>query len=53
MSELYNVYAVNIDTGEKRLIAEGKTLRNAEAVVDMAAICRGVDEEYFFSEPVE
>ncbi len=47
---LFNVYAQNIRTGERRLLAEGKTERNAEAIVDMAVIRRGVEEEFFFAE---
>ena len=30
-----------------RLIAEGKTLRNAEAIVNMAVMRRGVETEFF------
>lgn len=50
MSEqLYDVVAVSLVTTlhTVRLIDRGKTLRNAEAVRDMAVIRRGVDEEFF------
>jgi hypothetical protein len=48
---LFNVVAVNIKTGARRIIAERKTERNAEAIVDMAVMRRGVDEEFFTTEP--
>lgn len=52
MSEtLYNVVAVRIANGERRLIAENKTERNAEAIVMMAIARRGVDEEFYMTEP--
>lgn len=44
---LYDVIAVRYDDGSKRLIAENKTRRNAEAIEEMAVIRRGVEEEYF------
>ena len=47
MSELSDVVAVNIATGAHRLIAEGKTERNADAIVSMAVMRRGVDDEFF------
>ena len=50
---LYNVIAVNIDTGKKRLIAENQTERNAEAIVKWAVIRRGVEEEFFKTEEVK
>lgn len=49
---LYNVVAINIATGEKRLLAENKTLRNAEAIVAMAVMRRGVETECYATEPV-
>lgn len=50
--KLYNVVATNIKTGEKRMLAENKTEDNAEAIVSMAVMRRGVDEEFFKVEPV-
>lgn len=46
-TKLYDVEAVNLATGEVRKIAEHKTLANAEAIVKMAVMRRGVDEEFF------
>lgn len=43
----YDVAAVNIETNEVRIIATDKTLPNAEAIVDMAVVRRGVEEEFF------
>lgn len=51
MSELYDVVAVNLETKAERIIATEKTERNAEAIVDMAAIRRGVEGEYFVKRP--
>ena len=50
---LYNVIAVNIDTGKERIIAENKTRRNAEAIIKMAVYRRGVEDEFFKKEPVK
>lgn len=44
---LFDVVAVNIATGAKRLIDSNKTERNAEAIVNMAVMRRGVTEEFF------
>ena len=49
----YNVFAQNLKTSAKRIIAENKTQKAAEAIVDMAAMRRGVEEEFFFVEPVQ
>ena len=51
--KLYRVVAVNIKTGARRVIESGKTERNAEAIVMMAVMRRGVEEEYFDTEPEE
>jgi len=48
---LFDVIAINHETGERRVIATGKTERNAEAIVDMAAVRNGVETEYFTTEP--
>ena len=53
MADIYNVYAVRIDTGERRIIAEGKSERDAEAAVTMAVTRRGVDVEYFIVEKAD
>lgn len=49
--ELFDVVAVNIQTKAERIIETRKTKRNAEAIVDMAAMRRGVDEEFFTTKP--
>ena len=49
--KLFNVVAVNIKTGEERILAEGKTERNAEAIVSMAVMRHGVDEEFYKTVP--
>jgi len=49
---LFNVYAVSLKDYSRRLIAENKTERNAEAIVQMAVMRRGVEEEIFVTEPV-
>lgn len=46
-SPLYDIVAVDLKTNKVRLIAEGKTLRNAEAIVEMAVMRRGVTTEFF------
>jgi len=43
----YDVVAVNIETRIVRVLATDKTLPNAEAIVKMAVMRRGVDEEFF------
>lgn len=50
-AELYDVVAVNMETNRVRFMAEGKTLRNAEAIVSMAVMRRGVDEEFYAEVP--
>ena len=50
-TELYDVLAVNIATLKVRLMAEKKTLPNAEAIVSMAVLRRGVDEEFYAEVP--
>ncbi len=48
---LFDVVAVNLETGVERHIDTGKTERNAEAIVSMAVMSRGVDEEFFKTVP--
>jgi trimethylamine:corrinoid methyltransferase-like protein len=50
-AKLYDVVAVNIETGAQRTLATRKTKENAEAFVDMAVIRRGLDEELFKAVP--
>jgi len=49
--ELYDVIGVNIETGAERFIAHRKTLPNAQAIVNLAVMRRGVDEEFFKEVP--
>jgi len=49
--QLFKVLAVNIKTGEERVLAEGKTEANAEAIVSMAVMRRGVEEEFYKAVP--
>lgn len=44
---LYDVVAVENRSGRVRRIAEGKTEDNAEAIVSMAVMRRGLNEEFF------
>jgi len=53
MTQKYRVIAQNIKTGERRLLAEGKTERTAEAIIRIAVMRRGVEEEFFYEEPEE
>jgi len=48
---MFDVVAVNIDSSRVRIIAEGKTEKNAESIVNMAVIRRGCDEEFFVTVP--
>lgn len=48
---LFDVVAVNIKTGAERHLDTGKTERNADAIVSMAVMRRGVDEEFFKTVP--
>lgn len=50
---LYNVYAVNIETKARRIMAENKTDDNAEAIIMMAVKRRGVDTEYYTKEEIK
>lgn len=44
---MYDVVAVDMNSNTVRLIAKGKTLANAEAIVAMAVMRRGIEEEFF------
>lgn len=48
---LYDVVAVDVDTRGVRLLASGKKLPDADAIVCMAVMRRGVEEEFFFRVP--
>lgn len=48
---LYDVVAVNIETKRIRLFGERETLPNAEAIINMAVMRRGVDEEFYAEVP--
>ena len=50
--ELFDVVAVDLDTSEVRLLAEGERFEDAEAVVKMAVWRRGVEQEFFAEVPV-
>lgn len=45
-----NVYAVNIETGERRIIAENKDAESAEAIIKMSVLRRGVETEFYIAE---
>ncbi len=51
MNDLYDVLAVNMKTLAVRIIDEGKTLKNAEAIENMAVMRRGVVDEFFVTKP--
>ena len=48
---VFDVVAVNLATLRVRLLAETKTEKNADAIVTMAVMRRGVDEEFFTAVP--
>jgi len=48
---LFDVVAVNIETNRIRLIAVSKEEGDADAIVEMAVMRRGVDEEFFSTVP--
>lgn len=48
---MFDVIAVNISTRTISLIARNKSERNAEAIVSMAVMRRGVDETFFTAVP--
>lgn len=47
MAERYNVIAVRIADGTERTLAQDKSVIDAEAIVKMAVIRRGVNEEFY------
>ena len=49
---LYDVFAINIKTLEKRKLSDRlMTVGNAEAFINMAIARRGVDEEIYIKRP--
>jgi hypothetical protein len=46
----YDVYAVSIATNERRLLAQDMDDRNAEAVIKLAVMRRGVETEFYTKE---
>lgn len=48
---LFDVVAVGIDSNVVRLLDTGKTKENAEAIVKLAVMRRGVNEEFFAEVP--
>lgn len=51
MNPMFDVVAVNIDTHKVRILTTNKTRADAEAIVKMAAMRRGVVEEFFAEVP--
>lgn len=47
MNELFDVVAVSIRKGTVRFIDQNQTKANADAIVTMAVMRRGVDDEFF------
>ena len=45
--ESYDVVAVDLEKNTIRFLGYDKTLANAEAIVNMAVMRRGVDQEFF------
>lgn len=49
--QLFDVVAVNLKTSKVRMFGENQTARNAEAIVKMAVMRRGCDEEFYTEAP--
>ena len=49
--KLFDVVAVNLKDKSTRIIASAKSEKEAEAIVAMAVMRRGVDEEFFRTSP--
>jgi len=47
----YDVVAVNISTQKVRILAAQKSEENAEAIISMAVMRRGVGEEFYTEVP--
>lgn len=50
---LFDVIAQNIKTGAKRFLDKSKSEGNADAIVRMAVMRRGVDEEFYYTVPAD
>lgn len=48
---LFDVVAVNIETGAERFLTQGVTEENAEACIAFAIMRRGLDEEFYKAVP--
>ena len=46
----YDVYAISLATNERTLLAQNMDERNAEAIIKMAVIRRGVETEFYAKE---
>lgn len=51
MEPLFDVVAVNIKTLAERFLDRNRTKEDAEAIVKIAVIRRGVEEEFFRTVP--
>lgn len=51
MDDKFDVVAVSFASHKVRLIDKDKSAKNAEAIVSMAVMRRGVDEEFFAVAP--
>jgi len=51
MTEQLDVIEVSIKSGRVRVLATNKNEPNAEAIIDMAVIRRGVEEHFYTSAP--
>ena len=53
-NDLYDVIEVSFDSPDSvRVIAENKSKQNAEAIVSLAVMRRGVESSYFTIRPTE
>ncbi len=51
VNDLFDVLEIRFDNGRVRVLDTNKTLRNAEAIRDMAVIRRGLDESFYSEAP--
>lgn len=49
--ELFDVLAVNINNGVRRILDSRKTEDNAEAIIKFAIVRRGCETEYYIKHP--
>jgi hypothetical protein len=49
---LYDVVAINIRDGSERVLDRDKTESNAEAIIMMAIMRRGVETEFYTARPI-